>query len=238
MQDMLKKMKEEQLAQDAKRLAAEKARVAQLEAEKAAYEALVAQQAAEKRRKEEISAAEKKARELAEATAAERAKKAKDESDKAISDAKKKADDLEKVKKALEDEAKRNKPDADEGKPPIRFKDALGRKFSFPWRICKTWKVSSRPYFDNDSLKALLTNGPGHGRTDPPSLRASRLRHHGHGRPLRPSRPARRNHPAASLGVGHPARLGGHDGHVARPGPALVVPSFEPSPRYSGRRHG
>jgi hypothetical protein len=24
---------------------------------------------------------------------------------------------------------------------PIRFKDAVGRKFSFPWDICKTWKV-------------------------------------------------------------------------------------------------
>jgi hypothetical protein len=24
---------------------------------------------------------------------------------------------------------------------PIRFRDAVGRKFSFPWRLCKTWAV-------------------------------------------------------------------------------------------------
>ena len=29
---------------------------------------------------------------------------------------------------------------ADEYMPPIKFKDAVGRKFTFPWRICKTWK--------------------------------------------------------------------------------------------------
>jgi len=26
-------------------------------------------------------------------------------------------------------------------KAPIKFKDAVGRKFSFPWNLCKTWKV-------------------------------------------------------------------------------------------------
>jgi hypothetical protein len=26
-------------------------------------------------------------------------------------------------------------------KPPIKFKDAVGRKFSFPWHLCKSWKV-------------------------------------------------------------------------------------------------
>jgi len=25
--------------------------------------------------------------------------------------------------------------------PPIKFKDAVGRKFSFPWYLCNTWKV-------------------------------------------------------------------------------------------------
>jgi hypothetical protein len=25
-------------------------------------------------------------------------------------------------------------------KAPVRFKDAVGRKFSFPWHLCKTWK--------------------------------------------------------------------------------------------------
>ena len=27
-------------------------------------------------------------------------------------------------------------------KPPIKFKDALGRKFSFPFQLCQTWQVS------------------------------------------------------------------------------------------------
>ena len=27
-------------------------------------------------------------------------------------------------------------------KPPIRFKDAVGRKFSFPFQLCETWRVS------------------------------------------------------------------------------------------------
>lgn len=31
----------------------------------------------------------------------------------------------------------------DRPKPPIKFKDAVGRKFSFPWHLCKTWKVST-----------------------------------------------------------------------------------------------
>ena len=39
----------------------------------------------------------------------------------------------------------RHDTDADAGsddmsKAPIRFKDAVGRKFSFPWHMCKTWK--------------------------------------------------------------------------------------------------
>lgn len=29
----------------------------------------------------------------------------------------------------------------DNGRAPIRLKDAVGRKFSFPWHLCKTWKV-------------------------------------------------------------------------------------------------
>lgn len=29
-------------------------------------------------------------------------------------------------------------------KAPIEFKDAVGRKFSFPWHLCKTWKVCCR----------------------------------------------------------------------------------------------
>ena len=30
--------------------------------------------------------------------------------------------------------------DSDTSKSPIKFKDAVGRKFSFPWTLVKTWK--------------------------------------------------------------------------------------------------
>lgn len=36
--------------------------------------------------------------------------------------------------------AAKNKPLPDIDQAPIRFKDAVGRKFAFPWHICKTWK--------------------------------------------------------------------------------------------------
>lgn len=38
-------------------------------------------------------------------------------------------------------------------KPPIKFKDAVGRKFSFPWDICKTWEVCS-----TNGLYRMLAN--------------------------------------------------------------------------------
>jgi hypothetical protein len=41
--------------------------------------------------------------------------------------------------KAAEEEVARLKPSL-APKPPIKFKDAVGRKFSFPWELCKTWK--------------------------------------------------------------------------------------------------
>ena len=37
--------------------------------------------------------------------------------------------------------AKASKPDAEE-KKPIKFKDAVGRKFSFPFELSSTWAVS------------------------------------------------------------------------------------------------
>jgi phage/plasmid-associated DNA primase len=45
-------------------------------------------------------------------------------------------------KKATEVEARKNlRPRDDMLQPPIHFKDAVGRKFSFPWHMCKTWEV-------------------------------------------------------------------------------------------------
>jgi hypothetical protein len=47
----------------------------------------------------------------------------------------------EKAQIVAESEAKLLRPSEDRLQPPIRFKDAVGRKFSFPWHLCKTWKV-------------------------------------------------------------------------------------------------
>jgi hypothetical protein len=56
-----------------------------------------------------------------------------------FSEQKKAMEELELAKKAAEEEAARLRP-SDAPKPPIKFKDAVGRKYSFPWHIVKTWK--------------------------------------------------------------------------------------------------
>ncbi|RMZ14151.1 hypothetical protein D0860_02222 [Hortaea werneckii] len=122
------------------RLAAEKERLAKAEEEAAAAAAKKAAEAAEIKRKEEIAAAFQKAKEDAEKAAEEAAKKAKEEHEQKLAEAKKAQEDAEKKQKELEDEAAKNKPTPDSLKAPIRFKDAVGRKFSFPWHLCKTWK--------------------------------------------------------------------------------------------------
>ncbi|KAK5733004.1 hypothetical protein LTR17_010011 [Elasticomyces elasticus] len=40
----------------------------------------------------------------------------------------------------LQAKMERNKPAEYAVKAPIKFRDAVGRKFSFPWHLCKTWK--------------------------------------------------------------------------------------------------
>jgi hypothetical protein len=48
----------------------------------------------------------------------------------------------ENAKIAAESEAASLRPGDDLLKAPLKFKDAVGRKFTFPWHLCKTWKVS------------------------------------------------------------------------------------------------
>lgn len=133
MKDMIKKHDEE-------RLAWEKALVAKQEAEAAAKAAELARAEEEKKKKEEIATASKSAKEAAEKKAAEDAKKAADEAQKKLDEAKKAKEEAEKKTKELEEEKKKNAPNPDSSKEPIRFKDAAHRKFSFPWGVCKTWK--------------------------------------------------------------------------------------------------
>jgi len=129
---------------------------------KADAEAEAAKNAAEEKEKQDKKAAEEK--EKYDKKAAED----KEKYDKAIEEATKKAAELEAAKKKAEDEAKSLRPGDDMLKPPIKFKDAVGRKFSFPWHLCKTWKVS----FLNCSFleEQRLTRSLGHGSTYPTSI--------------------------------------------------------------------
>ncbi|KKA16754.1 hypothetical protein T310_9633 [Rasamsonia emersonii CBS 393.64] len=117
------------------------------EAREAAREAALEKAAAEKAAAEERAAAEKK-------IAEEAAAKAKAEAEK------KAAEDIAKAKKEAEEAAKKAAEEAaaaaaaeaaaaaaaaannppPEKKKPIKFKDAVGRKFSFPFHLCKTWQ--------------------------------------------------------------------------------------------------
>ena len=44
-------------------------------------------------------------------------------------------------------------PPPEEKKKPIKFKDAVGRKFSFPFHLCNTWEVC---YYDVVNLTVYL----------------------------------------------------------------------------------
>lgn len=145
---MLKDMIKQHEARQAQR---EKEWIAEREAEAAARAAEKARIEEEKKRQQELADARKKAKEDAESKAADAAKKAKEEHEAAVKKAKDEHDaklaeaekakaELEAAKKALEEDIAKNKPTPDSQKAPIRFKDAVGRKFSFPWHICKTWK--------------------------------------------------------------------------------------------------
>lgn len=92
----------------------------------------------------EVKAAAELAKLEAEKEAAKKAAEEKEKWEKELEEIKKKAAETEAAKKKFEEEAKKLRPGDDMLKPPIRFKDAVGRKFSFPWHICKTWKVSSK----------------------------------------------------------------------------------------------
>lgn len=143
-EDKLAKLEKLILAQKDEQLKREAAQEAARLAEKADADAKAAKAAAEKaaaaKAAAELLEAAKKAREEAEAKAAKEAEETKAAHEKAMAEAKAAAEELEKAKKAAEEEAKKLKP-SDAPKPPIKFKDAVGRKFSFPWHLCKTWKV-------------------------------------------------------------------------------------------------
>ncbi|KAG9243615.1 hypothetical protein BJ878DRAFT_110706 [Calycina marina] len=110
------KKKADLKAAEEKEKADAKAAVAKAEADSKA--AIVK---AEKERKEAIEKAEKEAKEAVD--------KAEKEAKEAVAKAEKEAKDA--IAKAI--------APVDEKKKPIKFKDAVGRKFSFPFDLCATW---------------------------------------------------------------------------------------------------
>ncbi|KAI9718335.1 MAG: hypothetical protein M1828_006737 [Chrysothrix sp. TS-e1954] len=143
-EERLNKLQEMILAQEKERVAKEKEWEARLEAEKKAAEAKEAEKAAkaeaERQKNEAVADAAKKAKDIAEDEANAKAKEAQEKHEKAIKEAREATDKAKKAEeKAKENEAKL-KPTPDDAKSPITFKDALGRRFQFPWRYCKTWK--------------------------------------------------------------------------------------------------
>ncbi|OAA64514.1 hypothetical protein SPI_03161 [Niveomyces insectorum RCEF 264] len=134
--------------------AAEAALKARMEAAEAAAKAkaaadfkaeIEAKEAAERKVKEELEWRKKleeeaKLKAEIEARAKVEAEKKKEEEAKIAEEEKKKADKamrdriLEEAKVKLEEAAKKKE------KAPIKFKDAVGRKFSFPYHLCQTWQ--------------------------------------------------------------------------------------------------
>ncbi|RAO71237.1 uncharacterized protein BHQ10_007249 [Talaromyces amestolkiae] len=117
--------------------AAANARAAALaEAEQKAAEAAVAAQKAAEELAAAAAAEARKSAEEAAAAAAEEAKKAADEAAAAAAA----AAAAEATKAAEEAAAKAAAKPPPEKKKPIKFKDAVGRKFNFPFHLCATWQ--------------------------------------------------------------------------------------------------
>lgn len=154
---------------------------AEREAKEAAREAAIAKEAAEKAAREEREAAEKKiadeaaarataiAKAEAEEKAAEAAAKAKQDAEEAAANARKEAEEAAAVAAAeaaaaaaeaataeAEAKAAAAKSPPPEKKKPIKFKDAVGRKFSFPFHLCNTWAVCS-PLPHSAGINSLLS---------------------------------------------------------------------------------
>ncbi|KAK5072247.1 hypothetical protein LTR70_010534 [Exophiala xenobiotica] len=106
------------------------------EAKIATDAAEAAKNAAEKQAKEMAEAAEKAAKEAA-ASAEAAAKAAKEEHEAKIKEAEAAAQAAKKEAEAAEAKAAANAPA--EKKAPLRFKDALGRSYNFPWDRCYKW---------------------------------------------------------------------------------------------------
>jgi len=158
-EDHLKQMREQMAADVADRQARDDLREAEIRAEKDAHAAKLAEAARQRKVAEEIAAAEKKAKEKAEAEAAEKAEKAdkqaKEERDK-------QAKEIEALKKANK-EAEAWKPEPDDKQAPVKFKDAAGRTWVFPYKYCRRWETFRvlviKCYVDNPAVLQHVERG-------------------------------------------------------------------------------
>ena len=118
-----------------------------------------------KKAAEERAAADKKLQEAATAAAKEEAAKelaeAKEKAEKALKEAQEASEKaLKEAKEAAEKEtaekvaAAKAAPPA-EKKDPIKFKDAIGRKYQFPWDMCCKWTVSLFFFFSSSVFRYL-----------------------------------------------------------------------------------
>jgi membrane protein involved in colicin uptake len=149
----MKLMREQLETEAATRLARDNQREEEFKREKAAHQASLAQEAALKQRAEDLAAAEKAGKLKAEADAAKKAdeaeKKAKKDKEKYEKDAeewKKSEATLKAAKEEAKKEADALRPSPDDALAPVKFTDARGRSWMFPWRYCKQWKVSPQVY--------------------------------------------------------------------------------------------
>lgn len=141
------------------------------ENKEAARQAAIEREAAEKAAREQQLAHDRKiaeeaaalARADAEKRAAEDAAKAKEEAEKAAAAAASEAAAAATVaaaEAANAAAAEAAKKPAPEKKKPIKFKDAVGRKFSFPFELCGTWQVrASELCCAGPCLTCLISRG-------------------------------------------------------------------------------
>lgn len=154
LEKLLLDQKEEQAAKEAavEKAAAEKVAKAEAEAERA-KEIKTASDNAAKEAKEKADEEHKAAAEKAAKEAAEKAAK---EAEQAAKEAEQAAKDAEKA--AKEAEAAKPPPAPKEKPKPIKFKDAVGRKFSFPFHLCSTW--SGMEYLIKEAFTHVEVIGP------------------------------------------------------------------------------
>ncbi|PHH84162.1 hypothetical protein CDD83_2373 [Cordyceps sp. RAO-2017] len=146
----IKKYEADQKAAEEQRKREQEERVRIEEAARARYEAAMkaeaeAKAAAEKRAAEEaekLKQLQEEARRKAEAEVLAKVEAEKEAAKKAAEAEAAAKKEQELLKKRIQDEAKAKFEEAAKKseKGPIKFKDAVGRKFSFPFHLCNTWQ--------------------------------------------------------------------------------------------------